>query len=65
MGKNWLHIQDGTGDPGSNTHDLVVTTDGEAEKGAVVTVEGIIAANKDFGSGYKYDVIIEEAVITQ
>lgn len=65
MGKNWLHIQDGTGDPQNNTHDLVVTTDGEAEKGAVVTVEGMIAANKDFGSGYKYDVIIEEAVVTQ
>ena len=31
---NWLHIQDGTGDPMNNTHDLVVTTDGEAEKGA-------------------------------
>jgi hypothetical protein len=65
MGKNWLHLQDGTGDPLGNTHDLVVTTDGEAEKGAIVTVEGIIAANKDFGSGYKYDVIIEEAVISQ
>jgi hypothetical protein len=65
MGKNWLHLQDGTGDPMSKTHDLVVTTDGEAEKGAIVTVEGNIAANKDFGSGYKYDVIIEEAVISQ
>jgi len=63
MGKNWLHLQDGTGDPVSNTHDLVVTMAGEAEKGAVVTVEGVVAANKDFGSGYKYDVIIEEAVV--
>ncbi len=65
MGKNWLHIQDGTGDPMGNTHDLVVTTDGEAEKGALVVIEGVVAANKDFGSGYKYDVIIEEAVVTQ
>lgn len=63
MGKNWLHLQDGTGDPISNTHDLVVTTAGEAEKGAIVTIEGLCVANKDFGSGYKYDVIIEEAVV--
>jgi hypothetical protein len=65
MGKNWLHIQDGTGDSASSTHDLVVTTDGGAEKGEVVTVEGLVAANKDFGAGYKYAVILEEAVITQ
>ena len=65
MGKNWLHIQDGTGDPMSNTHDLVVTTSGEAEKGAIVVIEGVVAANKDFGSGYRYDVIVEEAVVTQ
>jgi len=63
MGKNWLHIQDGTGDPVKNTHDLVVTMAGEAAKGDVITVEGVVAANKDFGSGYKYDVIVEEAVI--
>ena len=64
MGKNWIHIQDGTGDPQKNTHDLVVTTDGMAEKGEVVTIEGVVAANKDFGSGYKYEVIIEDAKVT-
>lgn len=65
MGKNWLHIQDGTGDPAVNSHDLVVTTADVAEKGAVVTVEGTVAANKDFGSGYRYDVIVEDAVVKQ
>ena len=65
MGKNWLHIQDGTGDPNKNTHDLVVTTMDTAEKGDIVTVEGPAAANKDFGSGYKYDVIIEEAKVSK
>lgn len=63
MGKNWLHIQDGTGDPAGNSHDLVVTTSDLAEKGAVVTIEGTVAANKDFGSGYRYDVIVEDAVV--
>ena len=65
MGKNWLHIQDGTGDPNKNTHDLVVTTMDAAEKGDIVTVEGLTAANKDFGSGYKYDVILEDAKVSK
>ncbi len=65
MGKNWLHIQDGTGDPLKNTHDLVVTTAGKAEKGDIVTVEGVLAADKDFGAGYKYAVIVEDVTITR
>jgi molybdopterin-binding protein len=63
MGKNWIHIQDGTGDPKNNTHDLVVTTKDSAEKGDIVTVEGVAVANKDFGSGYKYDVLVEDAKV--
>ena len=65
MGKNWLHIQDGTGDPNKNTHDLVVTTMDAAEKGDIVTVEGAAAANKDFGSGYKYDIMVEDAKVSK
>lgn len=63
MGKNWLHLQDGTGDPNSSTHDLVVTTAGEALKDAVVEVEGTLHSDRDFGSGYRYDVIIEDAEV--
>ena len=65
MGKNWLHIQDGSGDPLKNTHDLVVTTAGKAEKGDIVTVEGVLAVDKDFGAGYKYAVIVEDVAITR
>jgi len=65
MGKNWLHLQDGTGDPLKNTHDLVVTTAGKAEKGDIVTVEGVLAADKDFGAGYKYAVIVEDVAISR
>ncbi len=63
MGKNWLHIQDGTGDAANKTHDLVVTTLAEAEKDSVVVVEGTLYADRDFGAGYKYNVIVEEAEI--
>lgn len=61
MGRNWIHIQDGTGDPMNNTHDLVITTTEEAKSGDVITVEGVLAFNKDFGAGYKYVAIVEEA----
>ena len=63
MGRNWIHIQDGTGDPMKNTHDLVVTTNETIEPDTIVTFEGVITANKDFGAGYKYDAIIEEAAV--
>ena len=63
MGKNWIHLQDGTGDAAGNTHDLVVTTMAEPEKDSVVVIEGTLMADKDFGSGYRYDVIIEDAEI--
>ncbi|OGQ86910.1 MAG: hypothetical protein A2512_12400 [Deltaproteobacteria bacterium RIFOXYD12_FULL_56_24] len=65
MGKNWLHLQDGTGNSAKNTHDLVVTSAGKAEKGNIVTVEGVLAANKDFGGGYTYAVIVEDVTITR
>ena len=63
MGKNWLHLQDGTGNPMKNTHDLVVTTMAVPEKDSIVVIEGVLHANKDFGAGYKYEVIIEDAEV--
>ena len=44
-----------------NRHDLVVTTLDEPKEGEVVTIEGVLAANRDFGAGYKYEVIVEDA----
>jgi hypothetical protein len=61
MGKNWVHLQDGTGSPLQNSHDLVLTTDTTLSVDAIVTMEGILAADKDFGAGYKYTVIVEQA----
>jgi uncharacterized protein YdeI (BOF family) len=64
LGKNWLHIQDGTGAAGTN--DLTVTTAATAatvNKDDVVVVRGNIATNKDFGAGYAYAVMIEDASV--
>lgn len=63
MGRNWLHLQDGTGDPMSNSHDLVVTTAQTPANDQVITVEGKMVADKDFGAGYAYAAIIEDAKI--
>lgn len=65
MGRNWVHLQDGTGDPMSNTHDLVLTTGATVKEGDVITMEGVLTSNKDFGAGYKYDAIVEEAKIVE
>lgn len=62
MGKNWLHLRDGTGAPGSD--DLTVTTDTLVEEGMTVLVRGKVATDRDFGYGYKYELIVEDAEIT-
>jgi hypothetical protein len=62
MGKNWIHIQDGTGGPGQN--DLTVTTDAVARVGDTVVINGVVATDKDFGFGYSYAVIVEDAEVT-
>jgi len=59
MNKNWVHLQDGTESNGS--FDLTVTTMETVAVGAVVTFEGVLILDKDFGYGYKYDVLLEEA----
>ncbi len=63
MGKNWIHIQDGSGDPSKGTNDILVTSNDTARIGDIVTAKGTLYKDKDFGSGYKYAVIVEDASI--
>ena len=60
MGKNWVHLQDGSGDAGKGTNDLVVTSKDAPKVGDVVTASGTLYKDKDFGSGYRFQVIVEE-----
>lgn len=62
LGKNWIHVKDGTGSAGNN--DLMVTSDAKAKVGDTVLVKGKVAVNRDFGSGYKWPVMIEDAKVT-
>jgi hypothetical protein len=61
MGRNWIHVQDGTG--GANSNDLVITSKQTANVLDQVTITGVVAVNRDFGSGYAYPLLIEEASI--
>lgn len=61
MGTNWLHIQDGTGEEGSN--DLTVTTDATVNEGDTVLITGILGVDRDLGGGYFYAVIVENAEV--
>ncbi len=63
MNRNWLHVQDGSGTPDASNFDLAVTTNDDAQVGDVVVVRGVVHLDKDFGAGYAYPVIVEDAKI--
>ncbi len=61
MGKNWIHIQDGTSYKGK--FDLLITSNEVVSVGSIVIMEGIVAVDKDFGAGYKYPILVENAKV--
>lgn len=61
MGKNWIHLKDGSKDD----FDLVITSDEMIDVGSVVTIKAEVVLNKDFGAGYKYDLILENGTIVK
>ncbi len=64
LGRNWIHIQDGTGVAADGSNDLLVTSDAAAKVGDVITATGTVAIDKDFTAGYAYAVLIEGATLT-
>ena len=58
---NWIHLRDGSGSAADNTNDLLVTTNEQASVGDVVVMKGVVHVDKDFGMGYSYRVLVEEA----
>jgi len=63
MERNWVHLQDGTEFEGK--YDLTLTSKEGFVVGQVLTVEGIIALNRDFGYGYNYEILLEEATVAK
>jgi hypothetical protein len=64
LGTNFLHIQDGTGSLAGGDNDLIVTTKTEVAVGDTVVATGTIVLDKDYGAGYSYPVLLEDAAIT-
>ncbi len=65
MDRNWIHLQDGSGTPQRKNHNLVVTSKELPDVGEIITITGTVIRNKDFGSGYKYDVLVEKGRIVR
>lgn len=65
MGKNWVHLQDGSGKADKQDNDITVTTQDMTTVGDTVVVKGTVRVDKDFGAGYAYPVIIEDAKLSK
>ncbi len=65
LGRTWIHLADGSGQAQTKDFDLAVTSQGSAKVGDVVTIKGVLHLDKDFGTGYAYPVIVEDAKIVK
>ncbi len=63
MNRNWIHIQDGTDNKGE--YDLLITSNESAKVGDIIIAEGQLSTDKDFGAGYFYAVVLENAKVTK
>ncbi len=61
MGKNWIHLRDGSGDPAAGSNDITVTSLEVAAVGDTVTITGTVRTDVDVGMGYRYPVLVEGA----
>lgn len=63
MGKNWVHLQDGTGKAADGTHDVIATTQDTVAVGDIVNAKGTVRTDVNIGAGYSYAVLIEDAAL--
>lgn len=61
LGRNWVHIRDGSGENGAS--DLVLTTRQEVAVGDLITAKGKLTRERDFGAGYRFEVLLEDAEV--
>jgi hypothetical protein len=63
MGKNWVHLRDGTGSQADGTNDVLVTTKDTTQIGDVVVAKGTVRTDVDLGMGYAFKVLVENATL--
>ena len=65
LGKNWIHLQDGSGSAADKTNDILVTSKDATRIGDVVVASGVVRTDVDLGSGYAYAVMVDEAKLAK
>lgn len=60
MGMDWVHITDNS-IIGGKPAELTITTNSDVSTGQKAVFKGKISLNRDFGYGYRYDILMEEA----
>ena len=65
MGRNWLHLRDGSGTAEKQDNDITITTTDVVAKGDIVTIRGKVALDQDFTAGYAYPVMLEGAKVVK
>ena len=60
QGIHYVHLKDGTGAAGDKTDDLLCLSSSDVAKGAAVTMEGLIALDRDVGMG-AVSVVLDQA----
>jgi hypothetical protein len=63
LGWNFIHLQDGSGDAADGSNDLTVTSNATTAVGETIVVTGTVILDKDFGAGYAFPTMIEDATI--
>jgi hypothetical protein len=61
MGKNWVHLQDGSGTSADGSNDILVTTKDVVALGDIVNARGTVRTDVTVGPGYAYAVMIDNA----
>jgi hypothetical protein len=65
LGRTYLHLRDGSGDAAAGTNDVTVTTQATPVVGSQVVLEGVVALDRDIGSGYRFPTLIEDASVVE
>ena len=63
MGRNWIHLRDGSGSAKDSSNDVLVTTKEQTQVGSIVVARGVVRTDVDLGSGYSYKVLIDDATL--
>ncbi len=63
LGKNWVHLRDGSGSAADGSNDIIVITMDSAAVGNVLQARGTVRTDVNLGAGYSYEVLVDDAAL--